>query len=212
MRFPILSTACAICFALPALAQEGTVKNPATKEAAAKKFQGMAFPGAHSVTTLAVFASDFSVGHMASISHGQPEWKPEHDAMIEKFKGTTQRLGKDAWTTLTTTTELELGGTKIPAGAYVVAIACGKDGTFSLSLCDSTKAMKGGLLPFGPQTWKPEFTVPMTLNKDSAKEVVEKMTMTFAADPSVVGKGSFTIAWGKHTLTTGAVLNIPAAK
>ena len=208
MRLSILSTACALCFALSATAQEGAVKNPDTKEAtAAKKWQGMAFPGTHAITTLAMFTSDFSAGAMATVSHGQPEWKDGNDALLEKVKGTTQRLGKDAWTNLTTTTELELGSTKIPAGSYVVAISIGKDGSFALVLTDSSKAMKSGLLPFGPQTWKPEYTVPMT--KGTGSEVVSQMTMTFDADPKVPGKGNFTIAWGKHTLTAPATLSAP---
>ena len=207
MRSTILSTACALCFALPALAQEGSVKNPPKEATATKKFQSMAFPGAHAQTTLAVFASDFSAGAMATISHGQPEWKDSHDAMIEKLKGTTQRLGSGAWTNLTTTSELELGGTKIPAGSYFVAISIGKDDSFALVLTDSSKAMKSGLLPFGPQNWKPEYTVPMT--KGVGSDVVAKMTMTFDADPNVIGKGSFTIAWGKHTLTAPAMLSAP---
>lgn len=208
MRSTILSAACALCIALPATAQEGAAKNPATKEASApKKFQSMAFSGAHAITTLAVVTPDFSSGAMASISYGQPEWKDSNDALIEKGKGTTQRLGKDSWTSLTTTSELELGGTKIPAGSYVVAVAISKDGAFALVLTDSSKAMKTGLMPFGPQTWKPEYTVPMT--KGVGSEVVSKMTMTFDADPKVPGNGTFTIAWGKHTLTTPATLSAP---
>jgi len=208
MRSHILSTVCALCFALPAAAQEGAVKNPDTKDATAtKKWQGMAFPGAHACTSLAVFTSDFSAGAMATVSHGQPDWKDGNDALIEKLKGTTQRLGKDAWTSLTTTSELELGSTKIPAGSYFVAISIGKDGSFALVLTDSSKAMKSGLLPFGPQNWKPDYTVPMT--KGMGSEVVSKMTMTFDADEKVPGKGNFKIAWGKHTLTAPATLSAP---
>jgi len=208
MRLSILFTACTLCFALPSTAQEGNVKNPATKEASAtKKFQSMAFAGSHAITTLAVVTPDFSSGSMASVSYGQPDWKDSNDALIEKVKGTTQRLGKDAWTNLTTTSELELGGTKIPAGSYVVAITISKEGSFALVLTDSGKAMKSGLMPFGPQNWKPEYTVPMT--KAVSNEVVAKMTMTFDADPKVPGNGTFTIAWGKHTLTAPATLSAP---
>ena len=69
MRLSILSAACAICLALPATAQEGNAKNPAPKEAsAAKKLQGMAFPGAHAMSSLAVFASDFAVSRWSRAS------------------------------------------------------------------------------------------------------------------------------------------------
>jgi hypothetical protein len=198
MRFPILSAAlAALCFALPTTAQ---------------KLQGMAFPGERAATTLAVFADDFSVAHMASIVHGQPIWQAEYDGMMDKLKGKMNRLGKDWWTTLMTSTELQFGGTKIPAGSYVVGLHCDEKGTFTLGLMDAGKAMKSATHPFGAQNWKPEMSLPLTLHKDSAKEVVSKMTMTFAADEATPGKGEFTLAWGKHTLTAPVMLHVAAKK
>jgi Protein of unknown function (DUF2911) len=197
MRFPVLSAAlAALCFALPVAAQ---------------KMNTMAFPGERSTATLAMFSADFRVGYMASINHGQPIWKPEYDSQLDALKGKLNRLGRDNWTTLMTGADLEFGGTKIPAGSYVVALGCDKEGKFSLALMDATKAMKAAQLPFGPQTWTPEFSVPLTLNKDANKEVTSKMTMTFVADEKEAGKGTFTLAWGKHTLTT-AVTMVPAQK
>lgn len=198
MRFPFLPAAlAALCFAHPATAQ---------------KLGGHAFTGERAATTLAVFADDFSVAHMTSIVHGQPEWKAEYDNQFDMLKGKLNRLGKDWWTTLMTSTELEFGGTKIPAGSYVVGLACDKDGAFSLAIQDASKAMKAGAHPFGPQTWKPDFTVPMTLNKDAAKDVVAKMAMKFEADKKDAGKGTFTIAWGKHTLTAPVTMIVSAPK
>ncbi|MBL8756040.1 MAG: DUF2911 domain-containing protein, partial [Planctomycetes bacterium] len=144
------------------------------------------------------------------VTHGQPEWKAEYDGMLDKLKGKTNRLGKDMWTTFATSVPVEIGGAKVPAGSYVVALHCDNDGKFSLAMLDSTKAMQAGAMPFGPQKWTPDVTCPLTLNKDVAKEVAAKMTMELKADAKDPMQGTFTLAWGKHTLT--APLAIHAGK
>jgi hypothetical protein len=198
MRFPLIpALLCAALFAAPTTAQ---------------KMRGMAFSGPRHSTTLAMFASDFSVGHMAIVAHGQPTWKEAYadfDGLIAKYKGQINRLGSNWWTTLQSSTTLELGGVAIPAGSYVVAIAIDETGKkFSLALLDATKAMKTGAMPFQPAKWTPDVTVPMTFHKDAAEQPVEKMTMTFEADAETAGKGTFTIAWGPHTLTAAAMLQM----
>lgn len=194
MRFPILSAAlAALCFALPATAQ----------------LQGHAGSGTRAETRIVVATSDFSTFAMASLTHGQPEWQAGYDkaGALDKYKGSVVRLGKDWFTTLITSSELDIGGAKIPAGSYVVGLQVDKDGKFALALMDSTKAMKEGVNPF--MSWKPEVTAPLTMNKDVAKESVSKLTMAFDAKEEDGGKGTFTIAWGKHTLTAPCQLHAP---
>lgn len=200
----------AICLALPATAQDAKVSPKEASATKAPKMRGMGFPGERVTTSLAVFAEDFSRGYMASINYGQPEWHAEYDAMIDKVKGKMNRLGKDMWTTLMSTAPIEIGGTKIPAGSYVLGLQCDNEGKFALAFLDSTKAMKDGLMPSGPQNWKPDFTAPVTLNKDANDSVVQQMTMEFKADAKEPGKGTFTLSWGKHTLTAPAVLHFSA--
>ncbi len=128
--------------------------------------------------------------------------------MMDKLKGKMNRLGKDWFTTLITSSELEIGGAKIAAGSYVVGLHCDKDGKFALAFMDSSKAMKDGINPFGGD-WKPEIVAPLTLNKGVAKDSVSKMTMTFTSEENGGGKATFTLAWGKHTLTAPAQLHAP---
>lgn len=209
MNFPILtSTLAALCLTLPTLAQEGHAPAAKPKEASAQKLTGASGGSQRAETRMMVFNDDFSVFAMASLTHGQPMWKPEYDGMLDKVKGRMNRLGKDWFTTLITSSELEIGGSKIAPGSYVVGLHCDKDGKFALALMDSSKAMKAGLTPFTPE-WKPEITAPLTLNKDAAAEIVEEMTMTFAATDGGAGKGTFTLAWGKHTLTAPVMLHAP---
>jgi hypothetical protein len=127
--------------------------------------------------------------------------------MLDKLKGKMNRLGKDWFTTLITSSELEIGGTKLPAGSYIVGLHCDKDGKFALGFLCSTKAMKDGVNPAAE--WKPEMTAPLTLNKGVAKEAVSMMAMTLSAEKEGGGKGTFTLAWGTHTLTAPVMLHAP---
>ena len=193
MRFPFVSTAlAALCFTLPVAAQQ---------------LNGMSVSSTRGETRIMVATADFSTFSMASLTYGQPEWKAEYDNMLDKVKGKMNRLGKDGFTTLICFSELEIGGAKIPAGSYIVALHCDKDGKFALAFLDSTKAMKEKVFPGAD--FKADVLAPVTLNKDSAKEAVSKMTMTFDAPKDGGGKGTFTLAWGKHTVTAPVTLHAP---
>lgn len=196
MRFPILSAAlAALCFALPATAQKMTSQSQT---------------GTRAETRMAVMAEDFSKFAIVSLTHGQPEWKAEYDGMLDKLKGKLNRLGKDWFTTMVCSGPMEIGGSKIPAGYYIVGLHCDEKGQFALAFMDAGQATRHGITPFSP--WKPEFTAPLTLNKGVAKEDVKLMTMTFAHDEKNPGAGTFTLAWGKHTLTAPVMLHTDAPK
>jgi hypothetical protein len=213
MRCPITSCAlAALFFALPTQAQETPkaqdAPKAAAKDASAPKLTGASAVGERAETRILVYSEDFSVFAMASLTHGQPVWKDSYDGMIDKLKGKINRLGKDWFTTLITSSELEIGGVKIEPGSYVVGLHCDNDGKFSLALLDSTKAMKDHITPFDPN-WKPQYSIPMTLNKGGAASSVEKLTITFEAEKGGSGKGTLTLAWGKHTLTAPTTLHAP---
>jgi hypothetical protein len=203
MRLSILTTACALCFALPTTAQEGAVK---TKDATAAKFQVFGGTSSRPNTGVFLFSETFAAG--ITISHGQPEWNPDY-TNLDSFKGQLLRLGKDQWTTLMTSVAVDIGGTTVPAGSYVCGLNCDKSGKFGLALIDSTKAMKAGLMPFTmPQTWTPDITVPLTLNKDVSKEVVSKLSIELKGNKQEPTKATFTLAWGPHTLTSPVTFNV----
>jgi hypothetical protein len=192
MRFPFVSAAlAALCFALPATAQ---------------KVQVFGGNSTRACSSLVLFGDNVMAG--LTITHGQPEWQPEYDGMLDKLKGKLNRLGKDLWTTFMSSVPCEIGGVKVPAGSYVVALHCDDKGQFALAMMDASKAMKDGAMPFGPQKWTPDVVCPLTLNKDVAKEAVSKMEMTLKADEAEPTKGAFTLAWGKHTLTAPIAIHI----
>lgn len=195
MRLPILSAAlAALCFVLPATAQ---------------KVQVFGGTGMRANSSLILFGDGIMAG--ISVTHGQPTWHDEYTGMLSKLKGKTNRLGKDLWTTFMTSIPVTIGGTHVPAGSYVVGLHCDKEGNFALALLDASKAMKAGAMPFGPQNWKADVLTPLKLNKDVSKESVKLMAMTLASNESDPMSGTFTLAWGPHTLTAEMKM-MPAKK
>ena len=193
MRLPLLRAAtAAICLTAATLAQQVQVYN---------------FDGPRRASNMVLFRADMAAG--VTVVHGQPEWKKEYDGMLGMLKGKTHRLGKDLWTTFMTSAPIELGGVKVAPGCYCCGLHCDKDGKFSLAMMDATRAMKKGLMPFGPQTWKPELVAPVELNKDALKKPAQKMVMSLTADSKDRTKGTFTIAWGPHTLTAPVAIHAP---
>lgn len=189
MRFPLITAAlAALCLALPTTAQK--VKNYGGDSNRAN-------------STMVLFGENLMAGVV--ISYGQPEWKEDEykdlDKMIAHYKGNLLRLGKNLWTTFMTSVPITIGGTKVEAGSYVVGMMLDKDGKFSLALLDATKAMKKGLMPFGPQKWTPDYLLPLELHKDSVKGVVKLMKMSLVSDKDDATKGTFRLVWGTHELT-----------
>ncbi|HEX6810734.1 MAG TPA: DUF2911 domain-containing protein [Planctomycetota bacterium] len=185
MRLPLFVAAfAALCLTVPAAAQ---------------KINGMAASSQRGEARLLVMAEDRSAFSMVSVTYGQPQWKDNYTGMLDSLKGKMNRLGKDGFTTLITFSELDIGGAKIAAGSYICALHCDKDGKFGLALLDSTKAMKEKVFPGAD--FKPDVLAPLTFTKDGAKESAANLTMSFDTKAEDGGKGTFTIAWGKHTLT-----------
>jgi hypothetical protein len=190
MRIPFLAKSLTLlCLALPATAQ---------------KVQVFGGNGDRAATSQILFGNGVMAG--MSITYGQPQWQDNYDGMLDKLKGKLLRLGKDWWTTFTSSADVEIGGVKIPAGAYLLGLSCDKDGKFALAVLDAAKALKAAATPWpiddaGNMNWKPDMLIPLTLNQGTAKESAEKLTITLQANGDDLAKGTFTLAWGKHTLT-----------
>ena len=168
------------------------------------------FDGPRRASNIVLFGADMTAG--VTVVHGQPEWKKDYDGMLGMLKGKTHRLGKDLWTTLMTSAPVELGGVKIDPGCYCCGLHCDKDGKFSLALMDATRAMKKGLMPFGPQTWKPESAIPLKFEKDASNIVISKMMIDLRGDKADKMKGRFQILWGTHRLSAPMKIQAPQQK
>jgi hypothetical protein len=152
-----------------------------------------------------------------SISYSQPTWQDSYNGMLDGLKGSNySRLGKGWWTTFDTVGLVEIGGTKIEAGSYYLGLAVGKDGAFSLLLFDSRQTMKKGLLPGSTPLYRgdasAEIKAPLTLAKDSLKEVVVKMEIEMTVDKQDPSSGKFSIRWGKHELSAPVKFDLTATR
>jgi hypothetical protein len=184
MRFPRLTAAlAALTFTLPVAAQKVQVFGGNSQRAC---------------SSLVLFGDGIMAG--VTVTYGQPEWQPEYEQMLDKLKGKLNRLGKDLWTTFMNSCDIEIGGTKVPAGSWVVGLACDQDGKFGLAFLDATKAMQKGTMPFGPQKWTPDHTVPLELKRDASAEVAAQMRIELKADEQDPLHGTLVLSWGKHQL------------
>lgn len=160
--------------------------------------------------TMVLFHEAEGAAAGVSVSYSQPMWKDEYDQQFDQLKGKNLRLGKNWWTSLDTSAALELGGTKINAGAYYLGLHCDQSGKFSLLVFEADKAMKTGLMPFMPEAWKGATKVPMQLEQGKAETVATKMDIKLEGGKDDPLQGKFVIHWGKHRLV--ADLRVHAGK
>lgn len=182
--------------------------------AADAQVQSMGGPDTGRQASWVIFAemqNGFTPHGAVTIQYGQPEWKDSYDAVLAsgKFNGTTQRLGKNWWTSLDTTVAIEIGGTKIEAGSYYLAIQAAKDGAMSLLVIDAKTSNQKGWLPFVASQWKSDIVCKLDLMKDAHEDVQQKMLIAISADKADPSKGTFSIRWGKHELRAAVAFHLP---
>lgn len=174
-------------------------------------------PGDERACCTLIFAdmsNGFSAKGALNVDYTAPEWKDSYNKALEsgKFNNTNQRLGKNWWATFDTMTALEIGGTKVAPGSYVLGVQVDAKGGFKLMIIDSKTAMTSGWAPFDPKPWKTEILAPLTLAKDSLAEPQKHMVIAFTADAKDTTKGKFSIQWGKHELSAPVKYSLPVVK
>jgi len=176
--------------------------------------QSMGGPDTGRQASWVIFAemqNGFTPHGAVAIQYGQPLWQDSYDAVLAsgKFNGTTQRLGKNWWTSLDTTIAIEIGGTKIAAGSYYLGIQVAKDGAIGLLVIDAKSSNEKGWLPFVSSQWKSDIVCKLDLKKDAHEDVQQKMLIAISADKADLSKGTFSIRWGKHDLTAAVAFHLP---
>ncbi len=159
-------------------------------------------------STAFVFDQSFNILAAANVTYGQPMWKDEYTAMLDRLKGRKNRLGKDWWTTLETAGDIEIGGTKIPAGSYMLGLECDKDGNFHLLAMDAKMVTKKKWAPWSGDAWTGEIKCKLKLEKDSLEKKHEKMHIVLTANEGNPKSGSFAIQWGPHQLTANVAYHM----
>ena len=117
--------------------------------------QTKVFPGTEERKSTRLFyysdaGGQFKPLGQASINYGSPAWKKDYEAdgAMDRVKGTRWRFGSGAWTILDTNVDLELGGQKIAAGSYYLALEITKEGKFHLIVLDPKPIRKAKMDAF----------------------------------------------------------------
>jgi hypothetical protein len=133
----------------------------------------------------------------AVVDHGTPPWKAEYTATAGKLKkGERWRLGQNWWTTLCTDTPLLLGGKKVAAGVYHLALERDASNGFSLVLAAAEDDDKALIDAFAANYAKTALTVPMRAGKPGATVNALQVHFVQQADgPALV------VAFGDQQLT-----------
>jgi hypothetical protein len=156
-------------------------------------------------------------GQEVSIDYGQPELKGRDlgELMQKLPPDRIWRAGENQVSTLTTTGDLMIGGTKVPAGKYSVYVHAGESGEWSLILNKDLGVPLGEIFDGAPDNMKKEpwphlgdYTeaikdqevVRAAMTKVEGAPPAEKFTMSFA--PSGDG-ADLTLAWGDQAWKVG---------
>jgi hypothetical protein len=142
-----------------------------------------------------------------AIAYGQPAWKAEYDEMVASKKAAAVRLGKNYWTTLDTSVDLTIGGTKVPAGHYYLGILRDEKGTFHLMCMDSAtvRAQRGA--PHMTSQMKAKINAPLQHATVEDEADLLSITVDNGSKPT---DGTLSIHWGKHQLTANVTADLGA--
>ena len=135
-----------------------------------------------------------------AIDFGQPKWQPEYDAFMAGQTSRHARLGNGPWTTLHSSVDLTIGGTKVPRGRWYVGALRDAKQNWQLTLMAADKLDRAGLGGGATISVPPELTAPMALERrEQASELLDiQLASSKDGKPTV----ALTISWGKHRLRT----------
>ena len=130
-------------------------------------------------------------GKKISVNYGRPQLKGR-DLLGQAPVGTVWRLGMNQATELTTTGDLDVAGTKVPAGKYTLWAKRVSDKEWHLAFHPKTGVWGAPPLTEG-------YVAEMPLTLASAGSPVE--TMTIALADAGGGKANIKVEWGTMVLS-----------
>jgi hypothetical protein len=135
---------------------------------------------------------------LAVLDYGKAPWTEEHRKAAAELKtGKRWRLGTNWWTTLDANAPFVLGGRKVAAGCYHMAIEKGDKDRWQLVLGDADADDKAMLDAYGADYLPARIAVPMSAEKAPATATALKIE--FASD---AGGTALVITYGETRLTT----------
>ncbi len=141
-----------------------------------------------------------SVPCQYSLQWSAPEWRGEHQKALDASPvGTRLRLGKDAWSVLDTNRPLVIGGTKVPAGIYYLALEKTAAKKLAMVLLDPVAIHKAQLDPFQTDQTKGGLVVPLEWTADQKE--AESLTMSLTPDQAKPKESTWALSFGPHRLS-----------
>ena len=122
-------------------------------------------------------------GGKVTVEYGRPSLKGR-DINTLIYPGGDWRLGADGYTTLTTEVDLKFGDASVSKGSYVLRATFLGEEKWHLVIRDKNHSKVA--------------EVPLTLEKQSSE--VDRLTIRVEGQEK---SGTFTVLWGKLSLTTG---------
>ncbi len=173
-----------------------------TKQAPApqKKAKAPPLPGAGTggntphATTSEVIGPNRANGSRVTVTYGRPFLKHPRTGEVRKVWGglvpwdKANRLGADEATTLIAQHDLEIAGTRVPAGAYTLYIVPSESGQ---SLLAFSKKIGDWGVPVDEKNDLGRFA----LTKDSLPATVEQLTIAIENGPPASLTGTIRISW-----------------
>lgn len=155
---------------------------------------------------VAFFSRNGSPGQLA-IDYGPVDWKDQYDAAIEdpKMVGKKWRLGRDYWTSLDTSLDLQIGGVDIPAGYYYLTATSLGNGKFVLGVHDAAAVRKAHLDAFVADKLQGGIEVPLTHGTKKQKQEQLAIAINLSGEQT---KGTLSIEFGGHVLTAPVVIKL----
>lgn len=190
MRVPVLIAALSLS-ALPIAAQQ----QPAAQGAAPRL---NAAPSTRATTTLTLTPPRVQgqpAGRAVTvvIDYGQPHARGREVPAELAEAGTVWRTGANASTTLTAGTDLSIGGTHVPAGAYSLYTI--REGDRYLLIINRNTGQ------WGTEYDQTKDLARVPLRAKTNAEVRESLQIAFVPSTEPPAKGVLTIAWGKLELS-----------
>jgi hypothetical protein len=129
-------------------------------------------------------------GKKVSIDYGRPQLKGR-DMLGKATPGTVWRFGMNKSTHLETTGELDIAGTKVPAGTYTLWAKKVSDTEWTLGFHPKTGVWGLPLLTEG-------YVAQLPLKASTAKDSVEAFTIALTENK---GKANLKVSWGTLVLS-----------
>jgi tetratricopeptide (TPR) repeat protein len=180
----------------------------AAMTAAPEQVRAFAIATPRSSARLFLFGNRRSAGQVM-IDHGQPDWKDAYGEMIDSpdSVGKRWRLGSDFWTTLDSNLDLTIGGTKVPAGVYYLALEHKGDSKIALVLLDPVAVRKEKIDAFQVERTAGSGT-EIVLQHREVEDEAEKLAFSFESDPADASSAKLIIRFGPHELTAPVRLQL----